>query len=189
MPEVKYSFQGNVKVCAHDVRFNFSGTIKPDQDTDELKTLLTEEAETRAKTCIVEDYVEGELNYETDDLQLSGWWTIKKEPLYDYQTVSVKTPVKAKPSNKKMKYNLSRDAALFLMVETRNINGVQPATLGSAYDSFMQADTEVLLSWCGYNKNYQKQFSNRFERELGLELRRLIRKHGRKALLENIIGR
>jgi len=88
-----------------------------------------------------------------------------------------------------MKYRLSRDAALFLMVEIRNINGVQPATLGSAYDSFRQANTEVLLSWCGYNKNYQIQFSNRFVRELGLELRRLIRKHGRKALLENIIGR
>lgn len=77
--EVKYSFQGNVKVCAHDVRFNFSGTINPDQDTDELKTLLTEEAETRAKTCIVEDCVEGELNYETDDFQLNGWWTTLKE--------------------------------------------------------------------------------------------------------------
>ncbi len=76
---MRYSFEGTVKVCAHDVRFSFWETIKPDQDTDELKTLLTEEAETRAKACIVKDYVEGELNYETDDLQLSGWWTTLKE--------------------------------------------------------------------------------------------------------------
>jgi hypothetical protein len=57
---------------------------------------------------------------------------------------------------------LSRDAILFFMVETRNTEGVQPATLGSAYDSFKQ---------------------------LGIELRRLIRKYGKKKELEQLIGR
>lgn len=60
------------------MKFNYWGTIDSYQDTDELKTQLTEEAESRAKTQIIEDYVEGELNYETDNLQLSGWWTTKE---------------------------------------------------------------------------------------------------------------
>lgn len=85
--------------------------------------------------------------------------------------------------------NLSRDAVLFFMVEVRNEGGIQPATLGSAYDSFMQADTGLLLDWCGYKKDYPRSESNRFQRELGLELRRLIRKCGKKKELEQLIGR
>jgi hypothetical protein len=84
---------------------------------------------------------------------------------------------------------LSRDAVLFLMVETRNEGGTQPATLGSAYDSFMQTDSGVLLSWCGYKDSYPFSETTRFQKELGLELRRLIRKHGKKCLLETVIGR
>lgn len=74
---MKYSYEGTVHVCAHTVKFNYWGTIDPYQDTDELKTQLDEEAESRARTQIVENYVEGELNYETHNLQLSGWWTTK----------------------------------------------------------------------------------------------------------------
>lgn len=82
---------------------------------------------------------------------------------------------------------LSRDVTLFLNVEIRNEGGVQPATLGSAYDSFKQAPQEVLLDWCGYKNTYPE--ANRFLNELGLELRRLIRKYGKKTKLEQLIGR
>jgi hypothetical protein len=92
---------------------------------------------------------------------------------------------------------LSRDCVLFFMVEVRNLNfstscrssGIQPATLGSAYDSFLQAPDDVLLDWCGYKKGYPRSEVNRFQRELGLEIRRLIRKYGKKKELEYLIGR
>lgn len=97
-----------------------------------------------------------------------------------------------------MKFQLSRDCVLFFMVETRNLDGAQPSTLGSAYDSYLQAPASTLLSWCGYKKNYPGANSNsnsvssetkRFIEELGMELRRLIRKHGKKIELEILIGR
>ena len=89
----------------------------------------------------------------------------------------------------KSPYKLSRDVSLFFMVEVRNIGGVQPATLGSAYDSYNQADTATLLDWCGYKDDYQESVATRFSNELGLELRRLIWKHGKKIELEQLIGR
>jgi hypothetical protein len=82
---------------------------------------------------------------------------------------------------------LSRDATLFLMVEVRNEGGVQPATLGSAYDSFKQAPVDRLLAWCEYNDKYSE--AERFCTELGLELIKLMRKHGKKTKLEQLIGR
>lgn len=84
---------------------------------------------------------------------------------------------------------LSRDAILFFMVEIRNTEGVQPATLGSAYDSFLQAPDDTLLDWCGYRDNYPESEANRFLYEMGLELRRLIRKYGKKKELKYLIGR
>jgi len=84
---------------------------------------------------------------------------------------------------------LSRDAVLFFMVETRNEGGTQPATLGSAYDSFLQASNDVLLDWCNYKENYPDSESTRFRKELGKEIRKLIRKHGKKKQLEYLIGR
>jgi hypothetical protein len=84
---------------------------------------------------------------------------------------------------------LSRDSVLFFMVETRNEGGIQPATLGSAYDSFQQADEGVLLDWCGYKENYPDSETTRFCNELGKEIRKLIRKHGKKKQLEYLIGR
>ena len=86
-----------------------------------------------------------------------------------------------------MGFKLSRDAVLFFMVEVRNENGIQPATLGSAYDSFLQAPDDVMLSWCKYEDNYPEV--KRFLYELGIELRRLIRKYGKKKELEQLIGR
>ena len=84
---------------------------------------------------------------------------------------------------------LSRDCVLFFMVETQNTGGVQPATLGSAYDSFQQAPVNVLLDWCGYKEDYPRSESNRFQQELGLELRRLVHNYGKKKELEYLIGR
>ena len=87
-----------------------------------------------------------------------------------------------------IKTRISRDCAMFFGVEYRNTEGmnndiVKPATLGSAYDSFLQAPDEVLCQWCGYNKKYP--YSPRLFEELGLELRRLIRKHGKKTELRS----
>lgn len=84
---------------------------------------------------------------------------------------------------------LSRDCVLFFMVETRNLGDVQPATLGSAYDSFLQASDDILLDWCGYKEDYPKSEISRFCIELGIEIRKLIRKHGKKKELEYLIGR
>lgn len=86
-----------------------------------------------------------------------------------------------------MNMNISRDAILFFMVEVHNEGGVQPATLGSAYDSYRQADRGVLLDWCGYMRGYTE--ASRFCEELGIELRRLIRKYGRGINLERFFGR
>lgn len=36
----------------------------------------------------------------------------------------------------------------FFAVEIRNMQGVQPATLGSALDSLLQADTDTIRQWC-----------------------------------------
>jgi len=84
---------------------------------------------------------------------------------------------------------ISRDAALFFMVETRNEGGVQPATLDSAYDSYRQANEGTLLDWCGYRDNYPDSEATRFRNELGMEIRRLIREHGKRCELETVIGR
>jgi len=84
---------------------------------------------------------------------------------------------------------ISRDAILFFMVEVRNVGGVLPATLGSAYDSYQQTYAAILLDWCGYKKSYCYTMMIRFDRELGKEIRKLIRKYGKKKELETIIGR
>ena len=44
----------------------------------DLQTRLRDEAEERAKTCIIEGYVEGELNYEDEDSSYRGWWQIER---------------------------------------------------------------------------------------------------------------
>jgi hypothetical protein len=82
-----------------------------------------------------------------------------------------------------LKTKLSRDCAMLCGVEIRNEDndGTSPATLGSTYDSFMQTPPNVLHDWLGYKKNYP--YSPRLMNELGMELRRLIRKHGKKTKL------
>ncbi len=52
--------------------------------TDDMRTHLEEEAEERAKHCIIEGYDSGELNclYVFDDgtdEELRGWWAIERD--------------------------------------------------------------------------------------------------------------
>jgi len=71
MSDIQSIFQGTFEVCCHWVEFwyNLSGA----EATDELKASLTDEAEDRAKHCIIEGYVTGELNYNND---IRGWFSI-----------------------------------------------------------------------------------------------------------------
>jgi len=68
-------FSGTVHVCAHYVPFYYD---LPREVTDEEKKFLINEAESRAKSQIVEDYIEGELNYESETLSCRGWWHIER---------------------------------------------------------------------------------------------------------------
>jgi len=80
---------------------------------------------------------------------------------------------------------------MFFNVEIRNDGGIQPATLGSALDSFNQADTEILRVWCGYGSDFFNHYPDdlviRFVKELKQEINRLIRRHGKKKTLESLL--
>lgn len=69
-------FEGVVETCAHRVSFWFD--LEEIELTPELEEWLTEHAEERAKQCIIEGYVSGELNYyhSDTDSELRGWWDI-----------------------------------------------------------------------------------------------------------------
>ncbi len=73
------TFKDIIETCCHYVSFNYDvGKIKL---TDELKSRLTEEAEDRAKTCIIEGYIQGELNClwvssGGKEQEIRGWWKI-----------------------------------------------------------------------------------------------------------------
>jgi hypothetical protein len=70
--------EGTCHVCANRVSFFYRlpPRIRIPQETLDR---MTEEAEERAKSQIIEGYVQGELNYEDDKFQAGGWWKIKKE--------------------------------------------------------------------------------------------------------------
>jgi len=85
------------------------------------------------------------------------------------------------------KCKLSRDARMFFGVEIRNVSGVQPATLGSAYDSHQQAPMDVMKSWCCYDDFYPLVETKEMIDDLGVELRRLIRKYGKRQSLETLL--
>jgi len=70
-------YKGIVEVCAHRVSFFFQLPVQVILSDDD-KTHLTEEAECRAKACIIDDYVQGELNYESETLSCTGWWKIER---------------------------------------------------------------------------------------------------------------
>jgi hypothetical protein len=70
--------EGSTQVCAHKVSFYYKLPPRVKISKDELFR-MTEAAEERAQECIVQGFVQGELNYETDRLQATGWWRINNE--------------------------------------------------------------------------------------------------------------
>jgi len=91
---------------------------------------------------------------------------------------------------KPLNLQLSRDCRHFFQVEIRNENdgGVSPATLNSAYHTFIQSPNDVLLQWCGYRDDYGDTHEcERFHTELGNEIRRLMRHYGKRYELQNNI--
>lgn len=77
------------------------------------------------------------------------------------------------------KYKLSRDAFLFL---SQGMN----TSLGESYDNFLKIETKNLLDCCGYSPVYSMRI--RFMNELGIELRKLIHKHGRKTIVAQLMS-
>ncbi|MBE3144535.1 MAG: hypothetical protein IMZ61_11520 [Planctomycetes bacterium] len=67
--------EGSTQVCAHRVSFYYRLPPRVRISKDELFR-MTEAAEERAQECIVQGYVQGELNYETERVQATGWWRI-----------------------------------------------------------------------------------------------------------------
>jgi hypothetical protein len=72
---------GTVSVCAHRVTFWYDIGGYP--LTAELDEALTQKAEQRAKTCIIDGYVSGELNcyyvFDSDhDAEIRGMWEIER---------------------------------------------------------------------------------------------------------------
>ena len=67
------SLEGSVTVCCHNVSFRYT---LPRPITNQEKAFLVQEAEDRARSQIIEEYNQGELNYESEDLSCTGWWRI-----------------------------------------------------------------------------------------------------------------
>ena len=67
--------EGTAHVCAHRVSY-FYRLPKFKRVTPVLKERMDQEAEERAKSQIIEGYVQGELNYETENFQAQGWWSL-----------------------------------------------------------------------------------------------------------------
>lgn len=74
----KKSFDGDFLVDDIDVSFTYFNGLDGVELTDELKERLEQEARERAEYLIKGDYREGELNYEDEDHQISGWIKIKR---------------------------------------------------------------------------------------------------------------
>lgn len=75
-------YEGTIEVCAHRVTFRYWDFEL--ELTDELKHVLEQEAEDRAKHSINEGYHSGELNclygdheHDGESSEIGGWWEIK----------------------------------------------------------------------------------------------------------------
>ena len=82
--KTEQEYSNEIETCAHHVKFSYWGFRH--ELTGELADALTEEAEDRAKTCIIEGYIQGELNccYRTqrdgsDEEEIRGWWEIIRD--------------------------------------------------------------------------------------------------------------
>ncbi len=70
------NYENTVEVCCHRVSiryWNFPKRIL----TDEVKSLLDDEGERRAKDCIIDGYSSGQLNCLYDETEFQGWWEIE----------------------------------------------------------------------------------------------------------------
>ena len=70
------SYEGTLKICAHDVTFRFWGES---DITEDIAIRLEHEAEERATEVIHLGYISGELNYEDEERSFRGWWEIVKD--------------------------------------------------------------------------------------------------------------
>lgn len=68
--------EGVLHVCAHRVAYRYwdFGSLRL---TDEVKESLELQAEERAKECITEGYLAGQLCGHWDDHEVFGWWEIE----------------------------------------------------------------------------------------------------------------
>lgn len=87
--KVKYQrlFEGEVEVCCHRVEYwyDITGVRLNDDDSERLE----EEAEERAKSCIIEGYYSGDLcavvgivpgaSLGEREQEVFGWWSIKND--------------------------------------------------------------------------------------------------------------
>lgn len=71
-------FEGIIEVCFHRISFWFD--IPAGEVDDSIQEALEVEAESRAKSQIVEGYHSGELNCLYCNEEISGWWEIITKP-------------------------------------------------------------------------------------------------------------
>lgn len=75
----KITLEGKFDVCCHTILFWYD---LGDLDlTSELEEVLTEEAESRAKICIIDGCHAGELNclwQDEDETEIRGWFQIER---------------------------------------------------------------------------------------------------------------
>lgn len=72
---MQHTVEGTVRVCAHDVSYWFDGEHPISED---LRKEMEEHAEERAKACIIDNCIQGELNF-MDTLtehEYGGWWKV-----------------------------------------------------------------------------------------------------------------
>ena len=74
-------FDTTVEICCHRVALHYWDFTH--ELTDELKEILIEEGEKRAKHCIIDGYREGTLYCYIEDNNgsktISGWWEIERD--------------------------------------------------------------------------------------------------------------
>lgn len=81
MKKSRRTFSGTVEVCCHRVSFWYG--IERYRLTGEEEQCLTDDAEERAKECIIDGYHSGELcsvlvrHKPFKEMELRGWWTIE----------------------------------------------------------------------------------------------------------------
>lgn len=70
--------EGSFSAFAHRISFYYRLPPRKRISKEDLDA-LTEAAMERAEECLCNSYVQGELNYETERFQATGWWRINNE--------------------------------------------------------------------------------------------------------------